>query len=284
MAQVKAIDIWVNPFTPEFMKRLLAWDEVGEVARWWHMEERYKGHSPEEFAEILDKVGVEKVFIPSLKMWSFKNKRMGVEYSVKEIYDLINKRPDKFAGLYGINPYTRMQGVRELESAVKDYGFIGAHLHTYGFGLPVNHRDYYPFYAKCVELGVPVVMQIGHSAEAMPSEMGRPIHIDDFALYFPELNIVATHTGWPWTEELIALAWKHPNVYIGTSAHAPRYWDKSLVNFANTRGKGKVLWGTDYAVVTHEEGITQIEQLGLKEDAKAQLLREAAVKVFKLRK
>jgi predicted TIM-barrel fold metal-dependent hydrolase len=133
-----------------------------------------------------------------------------------------------------------------------------------------------------VELDVPVVMQVGHSAEFMPSELARPMYIDDIALYFPELRIVGAHTGWPWLEEMIAMAWKHPNVYLGTSAHAPKYWDKSMIAFLNTRGKGKVLWATDWPVLLHKESLEQVEELNLREDAKVQLLREAAIRVFKL--
>lgn len=280
---VRAIDIWCNLFTPEARQQALEWDEVRQVVEWWHMHERVKGRTVEEFVAILDEAGVEKVLIPSKKLYSFKNKAPGGFDSVEDVAEVVQKRPDRFAGLFGINPFARMNGVRELEKAVREYGFVGAHLHTYGYNLPLDAPDYYPFYAKCVELDVPVVMQVGHSAEAMPSEMGRPIHIDKFALYFPELRIVGTHTGWPWVEELIALAWKHPNVYIGTTAYAPKYWDKSLVNFINTRGKGKVLWGTDWPVVLHKESREQVEALELREEAKVHLLRDAAVKVFKLK-
>ena len=78
------------------------------------------------------------------------------------------------------------------------------------------------------------------------------------------------------------MAWKHPNIYIGTSAYAPKYWDKSLVNFANSIGKGKVLFGTDYPLLLHKVAIEQIRSLGLKDDAERQLLRETAKKVFRL--
>lgn len=205
-----------------------------------------------------------------------------MNFTTEEIVELVNKRPDRFVGLYGVNPYKRMDAVRELEKAVKQYGFKGAHIHTYGFGIPIDAPDYYPIYAKCVELGVPVQMQVGHSAEAMPSEMGRPIRLDNIALYFPELKIIGAHMGWPWCEELIAISWKHANVYISTSGHMPRYWDKSVVNFMNTRGVGKVMWATDHPVVTAREGITQINELGLRDAAKQQLLRETAVKVYNL--
>jgi predicted TIM-barrel fold metal-dependent hydrolase len=175
-----------------------------------------------------------------------------------------------------------MDGVRALEEAVRRQGFVGAHLHPYGFGLGLNDAAYYPFYAKCVELDVPLVVQVGHSAESMPSAAGRPLLLDDVALYFPELRIVAAHTGWPWVEELIALAWKHRNLFIGTSAHAPKYWDPALVRFLGSRGMGKVLFGTDYPVLRHGEALAQIEPLRLRDEARAWLLRETARKVFKL--
>ena len=146
----------------------------------------------------------------------------------------------------------------------------------------MNHRKYYPFYAKCAELDVPVVMQVGHSAERMPSELGRPIHVDDIALDFPELTIVGAHTGWPWVEELIALAWKHRNVYIGTSAHHPRYLDKSLIAFANSRGRGKVMWGTDYPVMQYRSALEAVDKLGFSDEAREAFVGGTARLVFKL--
>ncbi|MFX8481514.1 amidohydrolase family protein, partial [Acinetobacter baumannii] len=82
------------------------------------------------------------------------------------------------------------------------------------WGLPPNDRRYYPLYAECVELGVPFCTQVGHTGPLRSSETGRPIpYLDDVALDFPELTIVAGHIGYPWTEEMIALARKYPNVY-----------------------------------------------------------------------
>jgi uncharacterized protein len=279
---IKAIDVWANPFTPELIKQLVDDAEIGAVIKWWHMEERYKGFTAEQMVKMMDENNMDKVLIPSVQMYSYMRKVPILDYSTKDIFDLCQKAPKRFYGLYGVNPFKKMQGVRELEIAVKEYGFKGAHIHCYGYGVNIDAADYYPYYAKCVELGVPVQMQIGHSAESMPSDCGRPIRLDNLALYFPELTIIAGHTGWPWAEELVALSWKHNNIYIGTSAHAPKYWDKKTVEFANTRGIGKVMWSTDFPVVLHSEGRKQIEELGLKENAKAQLLREVAMKVYKL--
>lgn len=278
----KYIDYWVNPFWPGTLDKAMDIEELATVIKWWHMEDRWKTKSTEEYVDLMNASGVDKSLVPSVQMKSYMNQVMINDFDFKQVASMINKQPGKLYGLYGINPYSRMKGVKELEIAVKQYGFVGAHLHTYGFGIPLNHRDYYPYYAKCEELGVPVVMQVGHSAESMPSECGRPILVDDISLYFRELKIVCSHTGWPWVEELVAIAWKHSNVYIGTAAHAPRYWDPSLVAFLSTRGKGKVLWGSDFPVLYPKECVDQIDAMKLKEDTRSLLLHDVAAKIFKL--
>ena len=280
----KVIDYWHQPFTAEGMKRAYIDDpEQNQVTKWWGLN--VEGRTPEEFIADMDKNGIDKVMIPTGKIKSYTRQVLQWNFQTEFIYDMIKDNPTRLYGLHGINAEERMDGVRELERAVKEFGFVGAHLHTYGFGLPVNDKRYFPFYAKCVELDVPVIMQIGHSAEAMPSEMGRPILLDDIALYFPELRIVAAHTGWPWVEELIAMSWKHPNIFIGTTAHGPKYWDKSLVAYMNTKGRGlgKVLFGTDYPVLNWPTCLKQIEELGLKPEAKEQLLYGAGQRVFKFK-
>jgi uncharacterized protein len=278
-----AIDYWCNTFTPEAIDRY--WrqaPEIAEVVAWWHMEERLVGRTPPEFVAHLDGAGVDHVLVPAVKMRSFRTGQLIWDIPEDEVAAMVRCAPGRVSGMVGIDPTTGMAGVRRLEEWVRDHRFVGAHLHPYGHGLPINHRRYYPFYAKCVELDVPVVMQVGHSAELMPSELGRPIHLDDIALDFPELRVVAAHTGWPWVEELLALAWKHRNVFVGTSAHHPRYWDPALVRFANGRGKGKVLFGTDFPVLDHPDALAAVDGLGLKDDARELLVGGAARTVFRL--
>lgn len=276
-----AIDYWCNIYTPEGIKHTFEdAKEVADVVKWWGLT--FTGMQTPEFVAMLDAADVDAVMVPSAKMGSFDTGQLIWNVSEADVTALADQAPGRVYGLFGIDPREGMRGVRRLEESVKDGPFIGAHLHPYGFGIPVNHRRLYPFYAKCAELDVPVVMQVGHSAERMPSEMGRPILIDDIALDFPELNIVAAHTGWPWVEELIALAWKHRNVYIGTSAHHPKYWDPSLVKFAGSRGKGKVMFGSDYPVMHYQDALDSIRALPLKEEAAELVMGGAARNVFKL--
>jgi len=278
-----AIDVWCNLFTPEGIQHLFLDNEEVHfmMGVQWGRSANMKGNSPPEFIAKMDRLGIEKVCVPALKQAFYRKTKMGADFAYEDIAKLIAKFPERIVGLAGINPFERMEGVRRLEKAVREYGFKGAHVHPFGFGLPLNAAEWYPFYAKCAELDLPIVLQVGHSAEFMPSAHGRPILLDDIALYFPELKLIGAHTGWPWVEELIALAWKHPNVYICVSGHAPKYWDAKLVKFLNSRGQGKVVWGTDYPLILHEESLEQIEALGLKPAAKQALLRDAAAKIFK---
>ena len=277
-----AIDYWCNVFTDEGIKQTFEEPrEVAEVVEWWGL--KFTGKTVDEFVAYMDVADVDVAIIPSAKMGSFDTGQLIWDVKEEAVVELIEAAPaGRLKAMFGIDPREGMSGVRRLEEWHKTGHFVGAHLHSYGFNLPVNHRKFYPFYAKCVELGIPVTMQVGHSAERMPSAMGRPILIDDIALDFPELTIVGAHTGWPWVEELVALAWKHRNVYIGTSAHHPRYWDPALVAFANTRGRGKVLWGTDYPVMDYADALAAIDGLGLKEAARDLVKGAAARQVYGL--
>lgn len=279
-----AVDYWCNIFTPEGMKQTF-FDppEVAAVVEWWGLHDKLVPRTTPEFLEYMDNAGVDVVLVPAAKMNSYRTSQLIWDVREEQVAEIAEQAPGRIYGLVGIDPREGMEGVRRLEKWVKEGLFVGAHLHSYGFGLPVNHRRFYPFYAKCAELGVPVVMQVGHSAESMPSEMGRPILVDDIALDFPELKIVAAHTGWPWVEELLALAWKHRNVYVGTSAHHPRYWDPALVRFANSRGRGKVMWGTDYPVMDFADALAAIDRLELRDQARDLLKGDVAKEVFNLR-
>jgi uncharacterized protein len=279
-----AIDFHCNFFTPEaFKKYWHGQEEMARLIKWWRMEERTQGHTPAAFVAMMDEAGLDTALIPAIRMMSYDTKQMVWDIQEEEVAEVVKQFPGRLHGLAGFNPLEKMNGVRRVERAIRELGFKGVYIHTYGFGIPLNHRLYYPLYAKCVELGVPVSMQVGHSAERMPSEMGRPIYLDDIALDFPELKIVGAHTGWPWTEEMIALAWKHQNVYLGIDAHHPKYLEPSLVHFMKTRGQDKVLYGTNFPAVLHKDSIACIRgELGLSEKVANKILHGNAARVYGL--
>jgi hypothetical protein len=115
----------------------------------------------------------------------------------------------------------------------------------------------------CCELGVPFCTQIGHTGPLMPSEVGRPIYLDQVAIDFPELTIVAGHIGYPWTDEAIALATKHERVFIDTSAYTVSRYPAALVEYMRNHGSAKVLFGSNYPMITPAKALAGLGSLGL---------------------
>ena len=198
------------------------------------------------------------------------------------VADAVARHPDRLYGLAGVDPTEGMAGVRELERAVTELGFIGAHFYPHWFELSPDHAKMYPFYAKCVELEVPIQMQVGQSLIYAPDRplrsTGRPITLDGVACDFPELVLV----GIPWTSEMIAMAWKHPNVYIGSDAHSPRYWPPEFVHYINSYGQDKVIFGTDFPVLDFERTLHEIGELGLRPGPRRKLLRDNVARIYGL--
>jgi uncharacterized protein len=116
----------------------------------------------------------------------------------------------------------------------------------------------------------------------MPSEPGRPIHLDPVALEFPELTIVGGHIGYPWTDEAIALATKHERLYIDSSAYTPARYPAALVEFLRGHGRRKVLWGSNYPMISPQHAIDGVEALALDDEAKAMFLGGNAARVYAL--
>jgi uncharacterized protein len=233
--------------------------------------------------ERMDRAGIEKALVPAVKL-GIDGYKHHWRLSNKEVIDLMERYPGRFYGLVGIDPFESLKGIKELETLVKDYGFVGAHFYPHWFDMSPDDARVYPFYMKCAELNVPMSLQVGHclrySQERRTKSVGRPIALDNVANDIPEVTIVGLHTGFPWIQEMISVAWKNPNVYIGIDAYAPKYMPQELFNFANSWGKNKVLFGTDFPVVDFERARTEVEELNFKEESKQLLLRDNALSIY----
>ena len=152
--------------------------------------------------------------------------------------------------------------------------------------LAPDHAKYYPFYAKCVELDIPIQMQVGqsmiYSKDYPCRSVGKPITLDAVACDFPELRIIGIHVGIPWTDEMIAMAWKHDNVFIGSDAHSPKYWPESFVRYINSYGQDKVIFGTDFPVLDFQRTMEEIKALNLKPEVLQKLLHDNTRRIYKL--
>ena len=121
-----------------------------------------------------------------------------------------------------------------------------------------------------------------HSKDFPCRSVGQPITLDAVACDFPELKIIGIHVGIPWTEEMIAMAWKHENVFIGCDAHSPKYWPESFVHYINSYGQDKVIFGTDFPVLDFKRTIDEIAALGFKPEVLPKLLRENTRRIYRL--
>ena len=201
----------------------------------------------------------------------------------EEVTVVTKAYPGRIFGVAGANLYKPMEAVRELRRVIKEQGFKALRIVPWLWNLPPSDRRYYPLYAECIELGIPFCTQVGHTGPLRPSETGRPIpYLDDVALDFPELVIIAGHIGYPWTEEMIAVATKHKNVYIDTSAYTIKRYPAELVRYMKGRGKTKVLFGTNYPMITAAKALEGLDGLGLDAEARALFLGGNAGRVFGL--
>ncbi|MEJ2602593.1 MAG: amidohydrolase family protein [Gammaproteobacteria bacterium] len=281
----RAIDAVVNIWTEEALSVRPDWGPDFFVGKMKAQGGLMSGLTLEQMIARMDEAGIGHGFLIAAK--AGRPGLPGCYHMPPEIVArAVEGYPDRFSGLIGIDPYTGMDGVRELEQAVTELGFIGAHLYPHWFELAPDHAKYYPFYAKCVELGVPIQMQVGqsmiYSTEFRCRSVGQPITLDAVACDFPELKIVGIHVGIPWTREMIAMAWKHDNVYIGADAHSPKYWPDEFVHYINTFGQDKVIFGTDFPVLDFARTRREIDDLGLRPGPKRKLLRENVIRVYGL--
>ena len=250
------------------------------------LNEEWRGGVPvPDYLAMMDRAGVARSLLIAVRAGDI-NKKFGYELPYERVAEVCAEHPDRFSGLAGIDPHRGMQQLRDLEYAVKELGFVGAHLYPHWCELPPDHAKYYPTYAKCCELDIPIMMQVGqcliYSKERRLPSVGRPICLDQVAIDFPELKIIGIHIGVPWTQEMISMAWKHENVFIGSDAYAPKHWPPEFVHYLNTYGRHKVLFGTDWPVVHPERAMQEIDAMGLRPESIQALMRDNALRVFRL--
>ena len=279
------IDIVVNLFTPqEVEKKQTGLDEdFKEQVRM--PKEMRGGVTIDQYLDKMDLAGIERSLLIAVRAGDIRVPE-SFEIPYSRVYEICQEHPARFSGLAGIDPFRGMAGLKDLEEAVNDMGFVGAHLYPHWCELPPDHAKYYPYYAKCCELDIPIMMQVGHNLvysrkRRLPS-VGKPIYLDQVAIDFPELKLIGIHIGIPWTEEMISMCWKHENVFTAGDAYAPKYWPEAFVHYANSYGRNKVMFGTDWPVIDPIRAVKEVEDLGFREEAKKLIMRDNALKVFNL--
>ncbi|HZA89636.1 MAG TPA: amidohydrolase family protein [Solirubrobacterales bacterium] len=269
-----AIDVWMQHPTLRFLRH----DMLESLRRWTGGQIPDEEPSIETTVAAMDHAGIE---LGLLSAWHAPE---GSLIGNDQVAGWVSQHPERFAALAAVDLDRPMAAVRELRRCVNQLGFKGLRVVPWLWDAPPTDRRYYPLYAACVELEVPFCTQVGHTGPLRPSETGRPIpYIDRVALDFPELVIIGGHIGYPWTEEMIAVARKHENVYIDTSAYTARRYPPELVRYMQSKGgRRKVLFGTNYPMIAPQKALEDLDALGLDEETRELFLSGNAKRLLAL--
>jgi uncharacterized protein len=197
----------------------------------------------------------------------------------------VRTHPDRFFGSYEVDPNRGMDAVRDLQRAVEELGVKAATAFPAGLNpqVAINDAKFYPLYAKCVELDIPICVCAGVPGPRVPFAPQYVGLIDEVCWYFPELKFVTRHGCEPWADLAAKLLLKWPNLYYSTSAFAPRYYPKAIVDFANTRGADKVMYAGYYPMgLSLDRIFKELPDVPFRDHVWPKFLRENALRVFNL--
>ena len=245
----------------------------------------YARMAPEKFLQLIDQAGIDKVVLPA----EDNESTFGTRIPNERLAEFCRRAPERFIGFAGADPHKGMDAVRQFEYAVRELDLQGLNLGPFLHKLCPTDRRYYPLYTKCIELDVPVILHVGiNFFQEASMAYSHPRYLEQVATDLPELKIVATHGGWPWVTEMVAVAWKHPNVYIDTAGQSPKYiampsmgW-APLMQLGNSLLQDRILFATRYPLLTFERALEEFNQLPLKEEVKEKWLGKNAARLLKL--
>ena len=264
----RAIDTFVNVTMgstdrPEWLVRV-AEDYFGRA------DEIFKDIDVPELIEAMDRAGVEKCIISTM-----------AERPEPHALKFPEADPNRFVLSASVDPRNGMSAIRALQRLVETEPVVLARITPFMVGaIPPNDRVYYPVYSKCIEMDLPIAVNTGLPGPPMPGKCQDPMYLDEVCVFFPELKLVMAHGADPWWDVAIRLMIKYRNLYLQTSAYAPRYFPPQLIHFMNTRGQDKIIFASDHPVLSFESCVKEAEALDLREGVLDKFLYANAERLF----
>lgn len=213
----------------------------------------------------------------------------GVKVSNQDVAAFCARHGDRYVGFAGVDPHKGPAAIRELEHAIKELGLKGLNIQCFEHKLAINDPLLYPLYAKCVELDIPVNIHCGVNFSTQSSmAYGRPYLLDEVMIAFPGLRACAAPPGWPWVQELIAVAWKHTNLMIGLVFVRPKYLDVPesgygpLLRYGSTLLRDRIIFGSGHPTLSLGSALAEIEQLPLDAETRDLWLYGNAARLLRL--
>jgi predicted TIM-barrel fold metal-dependent hydrolase len=207
-----------------------------------------------------------------------------------EVAELAAEHADIMLAFASIDPGRGPEGVREARRLIRDYDIRGFKFHPQYQEFFPNDPMAYPLYEVIAEAKLPALFHTGHSGMGtgmrggggIRLKYGNPMDVDDVAVDFPDMPIILAHPSWPWQDEALSVALHKPQVYIDLSGWSPKYFPPQLVQFANTQLKSKILFGTDYPLITPDRWLADFAKAGFRDEVRPLILKENAAKLFGL--
>ena len=208
----------------------------------------------------------------------------------EEVAQAAAANADIMIAFASIDPHKGKMGAREARRLIAEHGVKGFKFHPTVQGFFANDRMAYPLYEVIAEHKLPAIFHSGHSGIGTGMRAGgglrlkysNPIHLDDVAADFPDMPIVIAHPSWPWQDEALSVCLHKPNVYIDLSGWSPKYFSPQLVQHANTLLKHKMLFGSDFPLITPDRWLKDFEDAAFKEEVRPLILKENAVRLLGL--
>lgn len=268
--QVALVDCYVNANPPH-----LSLD--------WSLSDRPFGRTraaPQDLATLLDEMdrhGIGRALLSPPPETAKGDPEEGYRWTL----DAVQHHPERFRLSVRVNADEGMRALRHLERMVRDDGARALRIVPYRDGKRPSHRSYFPLYAKCVELEIPVTITVGLPLVPHEGLVQDPRHLDKVCGFFPELVVVSAHGGAPWTSTLVHLLKTWPNLYHMISAYAPSRYPPELVAYANSgRGRTKVLYGSDYPLIPFDRVRRELPTCGISEESMPWFASRNALRLF----
>lgn len=207
-----------------------------------------------------------------------------------EVAECALKNNDIMIAFASIDPHKGRMGAREARDLIENFGVKGFKFHPTVQGFYPYDKMAYPLYEVIAEYKLPMLFHSGHSGYGsgdkggggLRLEYSNPMHLDDVAIDFPDNPIIIAHPSWPWQDEALSVAMHKPNVYIDLSGWSPKYFPKQLIQYANTLLKDRMLFGTDFPLITPERWMKDFEEAGFKDEVKPLILKQNAIRMLGL--
>jgi uncharacterized protein len=208
----------------------------------------------------------------------------------EEVAELAHRNADVAIPFASINPHRGAEGLRAAKRLITEYKVKGFKFHPSVQEFFPNDRLAYPLYEAIAEAKLPALFHTGQTGVGAGTRGGggvrlkysNPLHLDDVAADFPDMPIVLAHPSFPWQEEALSVATHKPQVYIDLSGWSPKYFPPILVQYANTLLKDKILFGSDYPVISPEKWIEEFAKLPIKPEVRPLIMKENAARLLRL--